>query len=387
MSNRPHRLGWLALALFVGGFGCSDHDAAKKDDDDSDSDSDAGVDAGGVSDQKVAFAPGDPVNADDMTWTYVGVPGTACRDGNETGFGININPDSDKLIIYLEGGGACFNNLTCLANPNAWGEADLGTPGGVMSRDANNPFADWNLVYMPYCTGDVFSGSKGPGEGYGGDAQQGYINVGLYLERIVPTFPKVKEIVLSGSSAGGFGVAWNVLRTQDAFGDIPVHTLDDSGPPLGPEQLSPCMQQRLGELWGWDKTLHPACTDCDLETGDIVVPSVEVALNRADGQRFAVLSNDEDGVIKTFLSYGLSDCENFEPQFLAPAFPSGLYPQGLAALRDRTADFPDFALFEVQGGGHTFLGSDLSAQAGGVTLRDWLVAFRDGSSDFVNVTP
>jgi hypothetical protein len=213
------------------------------------------------------------------------------------------------------------------------------------------------------------------------------VNVGLYLERIVPTFPGVKMVVLSGSSAGGFGASWNGLRTQDAFGEIPVHVLDDSGPPFDSEQLSSCMQKNLGERWGWDAAVHPACKECDVAAGNVVVPLVTLALDRADGQRFGVLSYDEDGVIKTFLGYGLNDCAEFDPVFLGPSFPAGAYPAGLAQIRERTADYPDFALFEVKGGGHTFLGTDLSVQSGGVTMRDWIVAFRDGTNDFENVTP
>ena len=50
-------------------------------------------------------------------WTWVPVPGSHCRDGSATGFGINVNPASKNLMIFLEGGGACFNALTCGMNP------------------------------------------------------------------------------------------------------------------------------------------------------------------------------------------------------------------------------------------------------------------------------
>ena len=43
-------------------------------------------------------------------WSYVEVPGTKCLDGDTAGYGIRVRPGSDKLMIYFEGGGACFND-------------------------------------------------------------------------------------------------------------------------------------------------------------------------------------------------------------------------------------------------------------------------------------
>lgn len=353
----------------------------------SDSDPEVVIDNGAT----VPFEAGEAIEAPELEWTYVHFPDAKCRDGSETGMGININPDSDKLLIYMEGGGACFNAITCLANPSSWGETNLGTPGGALSREGDNPFKDWNLVYMPYCSGDVFTGAAKDGTGYDGDTMQGYVNVGEYLKRIVPTFEgTLDEVVLSGSSAGGFGAIWNWLRTQDAFGDVPVHLLDDSGPPLAPDYMSLCWQAHIADVWNWKDSVYPACEQCDVESGDVAMPMLEMGLARqrsdeATGdRRLALLTNNEDGVIKTFLAYGLNDCADFEPAgLLPPAYPVGLYPEGLADLRDRTADLDTFAMFQINGGGHTFLGGSYTdVEADGATLLDFLTAFRDGGDDF-----
>lgn len=332
----------------------------------------------------VPFSPGEPIEANANSWTYVHFPNTKCRDGNETGLGINLNPESDKLIIYMEGGGACFNALTCLINPVSWGEINLGTPGGVLSRtDENNIFRDWNMIYIPFCTGDVFSGASTVDNGYG--PMQGYLNVGEYLSRIVPTFPDITMVILSGSSAGGFGVAWNWLRTQEAFGDIPVHVLDDSGPPLASDVLVPCLQKHMGEVWNWNETVHPACADCDIANGDVVVPLVELAMRRHKTQRFALLSYDEDTVIKMFFGFGQNDCADIEAM---GAFPAGVYPQALMDLMDKTASNPNFAGFLVEGAGHTFLfGSIAGISVAGVSLTSWIEQFVTDGPGFVTVLP
>ena len=52
----------------------------------------SGDDSGDDNEIKVPFTPGEPIDVAPMTWTYVNFPGAKCRDGEETGIGININP-------------------------------------------------------------------------------------------------------------------------------------------------------------------------------------------------------------------------------------------------------------------------------------------------------
>jgi hypothetical protein len=253
--------------------------------------------------------------------------------------------------------------------------------------EEENPFKDWNMVYVPYCTGDVFSGTKATG-GYNDEPQQGYTNVGLYLERVVPTFPDVDQVVLSGVSAGGFGAAWNSGRTQDAFGDIPVYTLDDSGPPMGAMYFSPCLAQRMAETWGWVDSIHPACTDCDVAGGDVVEPLLEVITQRPNAQRFALLSNSEDSVIKLFYGFGLDDCANID-SVLPPSYPSGMFPMGLDEQRQRGEELglDQVRMWVKTGTSHTFLGNIYGQESEGVALVDWIEQFFTDDPAWENVFP
>jgi Pectinacetylesterase len=355
----------------------------------------ADLDAGGApgSGVKIDVPPGDPITAPPMTWTAIPVAGTLCRNNQPTGFGVNINPASTKLIIYLEGGGACFNVLTCAQNPSAWAPTDatlntsVGTKWLFSRSSADSPFKDWNLAYVPYCTGDVHTGSAM--SGYMGQPQIGYLNYFKYLQRIVATFKNVDQVILSGASAGGFGVAFNWMLTQDAFGAVPVSMLDDSGPPMGPDYLSECQQQRVGMLWGWDKSLHPACKDCDLAAGKIVRPLLETTLKRQTTTRVGLLSYDEDGTIKTFFSYGLNNCAGWNA-LLPPAYPAGKYPMGLADLRQSWSPYPHAAMYVVSGGSHTFLGNNQLAQVKtgtGLTMVQWITKIVDKTDGWGNVNP
>src|SRR5262245_26344198 len=112
-------LGGLMSILFVNG--CSDDRG------------DPG-DAGMVSD-----APAEP-------WMAVPVEGTICRDGQPTGYAISKAPGSRKLMIYMEGGGACFNPVSCLQNPESWPANETSlmkalNRNWILSRSsANSPF-------------------------------------------------------------------------------------------------------------------------------------------------------------------------------------------------------------------------------------------------------
>ncbi len=331
------------------------------------------------------FTSGAPIVVDDKKWQYVEVPGTFCRDGQTTGFAINANPKSDKLVIFLEGGGACFNDLTCAVNPMHYTYSpSIGA--ATLQRDGINPFADWSFAYIPYCSGDVFSGTVM--NGHNGEPQVGYNNLGKFLERIVPTFQgKLSTVVLTGVSAGGFGTAWNWLRVQDAFGaTVAVHALDDSGPPMAGKYLTPCMQQHMSALWGWQDSLHPACTECDLAGGHVVEPLIDAALQRQVGRRFGLLSHDEDSIIKFFYSFGLDNCSAMDEVGFPPEFATGLFPAGLSDLRTHLAGKPNAAMFETHGTAHVVVSSPGAwhASVGTTTALQWFTWFRDGDARWGN---
>jgi hypothetical protein len=179
------------------------------------------------------------------------------------------------------------------------------------------------------------------------------------------------------------------MVTEDAFGDVPVLALDDSGPPMGPDYLSSCQEQRVGQLWGWAQSIHPACTDCDVAAGKVSRPLIVASLARASKSRFALTSYDEDGVIKSFFGYGSNNCAGWNSP-LPPAYPAGKYPMGLNELRQTWANAPQVAMYVVKGGGHTFLAGDLAriqASATSVTMLDWVKQFADNAPGWSNVVP
>jgi len=331
------------------------------------------------------FVPGEAFElpAAGQPFAFVPIEGTECQDGSSTG--LAIQRGSDDVLIYLEGGGACFNDWTCLSSSTLFasrnfGAADLGRipKAGIFSDASDNPVRDWTKIFVGYCSGDVFSGSA-KDSGHGGESQVGFQNLRLMLSRIVPTLPSAKRVLLTGSSAGGFGALVNWVQAQEAFGDVPVDALSDSGPFFADTHLAPCLQNLWRDLWRWSDMLPPGCTECKETTGGVLPPLFDYLVTRFPKSHFGLMSYTEDTVIRLFYGAGEEDCGTLVP---SPTNYSGpRYTEGLLQIRERLTDARNFSSFYVAGSDHTLLVSDATVTASGLSVFDWLDAFLQGKAE------
>ena len=107
------------------------------------------------------------------------------------------------------------------------------------------------MVFIPYCTGDVFAGDRRDVDVSRSVRSQqfvGYSNMTRFLEHIAPTFSDADQVLLTGFSAGGFGALLNYDQTKEIFGDTPVYMVDDSGIPLQ-TRISPLAYKISGVSW------------------------------------------------------------------------------------------------------------------------------------------
>jgi hypothetical protein len=263
---------------------------------------------------------GAAIGTTEKQWAWVPFPEAKCRDGSSTGIGVRLNSASSKLVIYLEGGGACFHNDSCVINDVLanWGETQFnawvtatGSAGIFDSSRSDNPFQDWNIVYVPYCSGDVHAGAAEHVDVPGGPSDQmfvGYTNIGHYLQRLVPTFGDARQVVLTGISAGGVGAAFNYDRVAQAFCHSKVTLLDDSGPVMADQYLQPCLQQRWRDLWNLDATLPADCAACRGPDGGGLVNYLPYLTNKYPNELLGIISAQQDSVISLFFGYGSNHC-------------------------------------------------------------------------------
>lgn len=336
------------------------------------------VDAGAID-----ASLGDPIpGLTPGSWTWVDFPTAQCRDGTATGIGVSpSSTGSDKLMIFLEGGGACFNGSTCGTNPSHFDAttfaaqfASAESKLGIFSRtDTKNSVADFNMVYVPYCTGDVHAGNapnatvpQVPG------VQQfvGYTNMTKYLSRIVPTFPSVTRVLLTGQSAGGFGAALQYVQTARSFGSVPVDLLDDSGPLMGNPYLAACLEQSMSTLWGLTNTFiaQDCGSDCN-DPGNDLLLYWEHLPKTFPNARFGFVDSTGDSTISSFFGFGAQNCTAF-----AATTPQQ-YEAGLLDMRTQVAADTNAGSFLFAGTSHTSLVSAYTTRtSANVKLEDWVTA-------------
>jgi len=156
-----------------------------------------------------ATAPATTAAAGGQVWKRV-VPGGDCQcsDGSQSSFWVRkANPK--KVVFYLQGGGACFSAKTCapasdLYDTSVGSDDDPTGQSGIFDfTNKRNPFADYSVVYVPYCTGDVHIGNATTNYAAGLTVHhKGYVNGTAALDHLAATFPGATEVVVIGESAG-----------------------------------------------------------------------------------------------------------------------------------------------------------------------------------------
>ncbi len=310
-------------------------------------------------------------------WKYHKVPGTLCLDGSTAGFGASLNPDSTKLMIYLEGGGACFNDA---CDFTAFSIPFVPPTDGVFNRlNPGNPVADWNMVYVPYCSGDIHGGDKDTVLADKLRHFRGYSNITKYLERWVPSFSKVKTVLITGISAGGFGSGLNAEQVAQAFGPSREFILlDDSGPPLSNKVIPPCLQRQFREVWGLDNTFLATCgADCP-DKDDFASGFIDHLAKRYPNTRAAIFSNIRDAVISGYMGAGWANGTYNDCSGGLSMVPGEVYQQDLLDLREKYRNRA--STYYVPGIGHTALRSPLfwTTIVNGTSLPKWFGRVLDG---------
>jgi hypothetical protein len=143
----------------------------------------------------------------------------------------------NKLVMYYQGGGACWSAATCFTantfknTAGAGDNPDLVGAGFADSTNPDNPFKDWHMVFVSYCTGDVHWGNNaqfyGPGQTIN---HVGRVNAKVAEKFAREHFPLPEQVFVTGSSAGSYGALLNsVFLMEDVYPSSPHDVLGDAG--------------------------------------------------------------------------------------------------------------------------------------------------------------
>jgi hypothetical protein len=244
----------------------------------------SGSDAAGgdASEASGPCTPDDSAPAPERTlagvWQKVELPDTFCGNGSQYKFFVNYSNSSNNLIISFEPGGACWDYASCAGDGGLRGAANPdGIPDDHMTslkwemlplhrRDPTNPLSDWNMVFVPYCTGDLHTGNNVityPNPDPSGAPlvfhHDGHKNVLRVIDWIEQTFPTIPQLLVTGCSAGGTAsvVNYHFIR-KGLTGAQCSYMLDDSGPLFPSSGYSAPLHEKVRESWNLDPVIDEA---------------------------------------------------------------------------------------------------------------------------------
>lgn len=231
-------------------------------------------------------------------WTKVAPPGAVCGDGSPYKFFVHTSTTgSHNLLFLFEGGGACWDYETCsgragvigAANPHGISDdymtlftakyvspivngADPGLP--LRSRE-DLVTRGWNIVYLPYCTGDVHVGNNTVT--YPDTTGQqppltwhhaGYTNTLAAIQEARTRFPQIEKLLVTGFSAGGTATLATYYFVRRGLNPARGYFLDDSGPIYlsgSASDHSRPMHNKIRQAWALDAVFNqfPASFDRD----------------------------------------------------------------------------------------------------------------------------
>ena len=211
----------------------------------------------------------------------------------------------NKLLMYYQGGGACWSALNCWSVPTYKIDADAddnpelaGT--GFASRDnVLNIFKDWHVVFVSYCTGDVHWGESydtfyGPGQL---TQHVGRVNAAVAEKWARERFLDPEVIVETGSSAGSYGAIMNsTYLMAEVYPHVQHNVIGDAGiGVIRAEFLDPNTGDNINR-WNVEKNLPTFIPGIELPISELSIPEIFEAMGNAfPNNRFASYQSAYDG--------------------------------------------------------------------------------------------
>jgi hypothetical protein len=301
MRGRSGPWRWMTIAALVGG--CGDDGTSPPIDDATAGTTAAAESTGAPADDTSTSSSGGP-DEDSSTgeplppteppayyqWVKVEIPGTVCGNGSQYKFFVNYSETSDDVMMIFEPGGGCWDFESCsgqtslgAANPDGIDDHHLngflGVHTPLLNRDfPGSPVADWNYVFIPYCTGDVHTGRAvtvySDPQGIEPDLEfhhNGHDNVVAAVDWMAGQFQEIPRMLVTGCSAGGAGATANYYFVRTGLNIERSYLMADSGPIFPNSMFSGPLHDKINESWRVDEVLaeQPAFSEIMEDFGNI----------------------------------------------------------------------------------------------------------------------
>ena len=307
-----------------------------------------------------------------VQWETVDAPADCqCGDGSPFQYFVRqANPA--KVLFFMEGGGACFDKGTCGPDSESYKREVGDGPaerGGIFDfTNPANPFADWSVVYVPYCTGDVHIGNATTDYGDGVVVNHnGYINGTTALDAAAGLFPDAAQLVFAGESGGSIPSPLYAGLGSDLFPDASITVIADGS---GAYPDVPLVNQLIGSQWGTMNAVPDWPENEGITVDTWSLPGL-----------FVQAGKHAPEIVFARHDYAF---DNTQVSFAGLA---GIAADDLVSLIDQNegqieASGIDLWSFISPGDMHTILGKDdfYTHEVEGVTLLEWVTALVSGAS-------
>ena len=302
---------------------------------------------------------------------------------------------SDDLLIYLQGGGACWHDL-CVAVDEAPANTGVPEAGILDTKLAANPVRTWNIGYVPYCDGSLFSGDvdiDDDGDGTIDRYHRGLRNLSAALDVIHTAFPHPKRILLTGASAGAYGTVLATALVRQYYPTPDLMVIADGSAGLGKPEDPGFVTSLLAE-WNIAHLLPASCVDC-VADGNLT-KLIAWGLDQDPTIEMGTISSYGDFVIgTTFLGIGpdaYGEAVRAATGSLAASHPQRYHRFLFAGTKHTTIsidsttnlDDVDFNGLPLSGGLGEILGRFDVTAVEGVTVADWVGYLVAGSPMWVD---
>ena len=313
-------------------------------------------------------------------WNRIdGGPTTICSLGSPFVFFVEPG-DETRLMVYFEGGGACWNAETCdvkasahYFKPEVPAKERPYTRGLFDTTRVDNPVRGFTKVFVPYCTGDVHLGahtttytlpaSNGNAERTFEIHHNGGANADAALVWIYAHVAAPRTIFVTGESAGSVPTPFYAAVLAEHYSDARIVQLGDASSAYEDAGAS-------AANWGLYARLRAVDAFRGLDTTRFDYLSLfQLAARSSPRITFAVVNSVEDST------------QTFYLRSLDPKSPS---VATLIARHDRelTASIPRYRSYTYPGWKHTIIGRPdfYTMTVDGVPLRDWVARLIEGSA-------
>ncbi len=302
----------------------------------------------------------------------------------------------NKLLMYYQGGGACWNGISCWALPtckleaNSGDNPDLVGTGFADGTEILNIFKDWHVVFTSYCTCDVHWGENDAFYGSGQTTfHRGRVNAQLTEKFAREHFPNPDAVFVTGSSAGAYGAIMNsTFLMEEVYPAAPFSVLGDAGVGAITKRW---LDTNIGN-WGLENNFPDFIPGLALPVEDLsAVDLWAYTANNYPQHRFAHYTSAYDGGNggQTSFFHVMKEGNN------VTEWPKWWEHQceWTDCMREVVTDIssraPNFRHYVSAGSRHTMYGSDkVYNDATGpvpITIRDWIEAMIDDDVGWVDV--